>query len=60
MKKTIHKLAPKARFVRLTVPPVIGAALLGIEACGIEITSEIRNTMKESISAFRNVSLKLT
>src|SRR5574339_291190 len=35
MQKTIHKLAPKARFTRLNIPPVIGAAILGMEAAGI-------------------------
>jgi N-acetylglucosamine kinase-like BadF-type ATPase len=60
MQKTIHKLAPKARFVRLTVPPVIGAVLLGIEASGMKVTSEIRKRMNESISTFRNVSVRVT
>lgn len=60
MQKTIHKLAPKARFVRLTVPPVIGAVILGMEASGISVTPEIRNRMNESISILRNVSVRVT
>jgi hypothetical protein len=58
MQKTIHKLATKARFVRLTVPPVIGAVLLGMEASGTSVTPEIRKGMNESISILRNVSVR--
>ena len=58
MRETIHKLAPKARLVRLTAPPVLGAAMLGMEAGGIAITPEIRKTMKESISVLRNISVR--
>jgi N-acetylglucosamine kinase-like BadF-type ATPase len=60
MQKTIHKLAPKARFVRLTVPPVIGAVILGMEASGVSVAPEIRNRMNESISILRNVSVRVT
>jgi N-acetylglucosamine kinase-like BadF-type ATPase len=35
MRETIHALAPGARLVRLTVPPVIGAVLLGMEQAGL-------------------------
>ena len=49
MRETILKLAPHARFVKLDVPPVMGAALLGMEAGGLQITKDIRNRMKESI-----------
>jgi N-acetylglucosamine kinase-like BadF-type ATPase len=35
MRETIHALAPGARLVRLTVPPVIGAVLLGMEQGGL-------------------------
>jgi len=58
MRETIHKLAPKARLVRLTAPPVLGAAMLGMEAGGVAITPEIRKTMKESISVLRNISVR--
>jgi len=44
--------------VRLTAPPVLGAAMLGMEAGGIAITPEIRKTMKESISVLRNISVR--
>ena len=36
MRETIHAVAPAARFVRLTVPPVVGAVLLGMEAAGLD------------------------
>jgi N-acetylglucosamine kinase-like BadF-type ATPase len=35
MRRTIHALAPGARLVRLAVPPVIGAVLLGMEQAGL-------------------------
>jgi len=58
MRATIHKLAPGARLVRLRVPPVIGAVMLGMEAGAMSITPEIRNNMTESIAALRNVSVR--
>ncbi|MGZ9235507.1 MAG: N-acetylglucosamine kinase [Anaerolineales bacterium] len=58
MQKTICKVAPKARFVRLTVPPVIGAAMLGMEASKIRVTPEIRRKLHESFSALRNISVR--
>jgi len=36
MRETIHAVAPGARFVRLIVPPVVGAVLLGLEAAGLD------------------------
>jgi N-acetylglucosamine kinase-like BadF-type ATPase len=36
MAETIHAVAPGARFVRLTVPPVVGAVLLGMEVAGLD------------------------
>ena len=32
MRETIHQIAPKAEIVRLTVPPVVGGVLLGMES----------------------------
>jgi hypothetical protein len=60
MQKTILKLAPKAHFTRLTIPPVIGAVILGIEASGMNVTPQIRKTMNESISLLRNASVRVT
>jgi len=58
MRETIHKLAPKARLVRLTIPPVAGAVMLGMEADAFRVTPEIRKTIKETISVLRNVSVR--
>ena len=58
MRESILKLAPKARLVRLSAPPVIGAAMLGMEAGRLEITPQIRKTMNESISTIRSVSVR--
>jgi len=60
MQKKIHQLAPKARFVRLNVPPVIGAVILGMEASGMNVTPEIRSRMNESISMLRHASVRVT
>lgn len=54
MRETIWKLAPKARFVRLAVPPVIGAVLLGMEASGTPITADVRQNLKQTVSTIRN------
>jgi N-acetylglucosamine kinase-like BadF-type ATPase len=35
LQDTILKVAPKARLVRLTVPPVVGGVLLGMEEAGL-------------------------
>lgn len=36
MAETIHAVAPLARLVRLTVPPVVGGVLLGMEQAGLD------------------------
>ena len=58
MRETIHKLAPRARLVRLNVPPVVGAVILGMEADAFRATQEIRKAIRESISVLRNVSVR--
>jgi len=58
MRETIHKLAPQARLVRLRVPPVTGAVLLGMEAGALNITPEIRSNLNETITALRNLSVR--
>jgi N-acetylglucosamine kinase-like BadF-type ATPase len=58
MRTTIHKLAPKARLVRLTAPPVLGAVMLGLEAAGQPVTPAIRKTMLATISSIRNISVR--
>src|SRR5512134_1670936 len=58
MQATIHKLAPKARLVRLTAPPVLGAVMLGMEAAGMPVTPSIRKTMINTISSIRNIVMR--
>lgn len=58
MRETIHKLAPRARLVRLTVPPVLGAVMLGMEAGGLTVTSSIRSTMETTVDSIRNNGMR--
>ena len=50
MLSTIRAVAPGARLVRLTVPPVIGGVLLGMEQAGIAYASR-RQTLIETTGA---------
>jgi N-acetylglucosamine kinase-like BadF-type ATPase len=47
MRETIHPVAPGARLVRLHVPPVVGAVVLGMEQGGLK-PSALRSTLIES------------
>ena len=58
MRETICKFAPGARLVRLQVPPVLGAVILGMEAAGNKATSSVRKTMVESISTLKNLPMR--
>ncbi len=58
MRETIQKLAPGARLVRLSAPPVTGAVMLGMEAAGVRVFAEVRRTMHESISTLRSVTAR--
>lgn len=58
MRETIHKLAPRARLVRLHIPPVVGSVLLGMEADAFPVTPAIRQMVSETISVLRNVSMR--
>jgi N-acetylglucosamine kinase-like BadF-type ATPase len=58
MRRTIQSLAPKARMVRLTVPPVLGAVILGMEAGSVGVTLSIRKSLRDTISSIRNVSVR--
>ncbi len=49
MKETIRQVAPKARFIRLAIPPVIGAVILGLEAGGISADAGIRARLAETL-----------
>jgi N-acetylglucosamine kinase-like BadF-type ATPase len=44
----IHTSAPRARLVRLTVPPVVGAVLLGMTAAGVD-PAPVRAELVESL-----------
>ena len=58
MRETIHRLAPGARLVRLQVPPVLGAVILGMEAADVRATPSIRKTMASTISSVRSITLR--
>jgi N-acetylglucosamine kinase-like BadF-type ATPase len=51
MRETIHAIAPGAMLVRLTVPPVVGGVLLGMEQAGLN-PSSVRQTLIQTTSRF--------
>jgi N-acetylglucosamine kinase-like BadF-type ATPase len=53
MQQGILAFAPQARFVRLTIPPVIGAVLLAMERAGVSIDTNVRANLTRSIDALR-------
>lgn len=53
MATTIHAVAPEARLVRLTAPPVVGGVLLGMEQAGVEYGS-IRQALIDTTNAILN------
>ncbi len=53
MRETIRALAPGARLVRLRVPPVVGAVVLGMEAGGLAPTAAVRERLSRSLAAVR-------
>lgn len=55
MKHTVLTLAPNAHFIRLTVPPVTGALILGMECAGINPPPEYRKALECSIQKTRNI-----
>jgi N-acetylglucosamine kinase-like BadF-type ATPase len=58
MRETISKFAPAARLVRLNVPPVLGAVILGMEAAGVKASPSIRKNITESIPSVRNITAR--
>ena len=48
LRESINSLAPGARLVRLDIPPVVGAVLLGMEAAGIELSTQVLNSLKNT------------
>jgi N-acetylglucosamine kinase-like BadF-type ATPase len=49
MRQTIHALAPGARFIRLSVPPVTGAVLLGMDTAGYRYPMDVRAKLMSCI-----------
>lgn len=58
MRETIHNLAPKARLVRLTTLPVVGAAMIGLEIAGVRVTPEIRKNLISSVAAVQGLPVQ--
>ena len=58
MRETICTFAPGARLARLRVPPVLGAAILGMEAANTKASLPIRKKMADSISTIRSISVR--
>jgi N-acetylglucosamine kinase-like BadF-type ATPase len=48
LRRTVHALAPGARLVRLTAPPVVGAVLLGMEQAGLQPGPALRRILIQS------------
>jgi Predicted N-acetylglucosamine kinase len=50
LRETVQQVAPKAQFVRLSVPPVVGGVLLGMEEAGLN-GYKIRDRLIDSTKA---------
>jgi hypothetical protein len=53
LRRTVRKTARLAQFVRLTVPPVVGGVLLGMEQAGVN-----GHAMRDRLIATTNTLLK--
>jgi hypothetical protein len=53
LRNTIHQLAPHARVVRLTAPPVTGGVLLGMRAAGVN-PQNTRPTLLDTVERVVN------
>lgn len=51
MWQAITELAPGARLVHLSVPPVLGAVILGMEQAGLRATAEMRRELTDTLTA---------
>ncbi|HEY3312712.1 MAG TPA: BadF/BadG/BcrA/BcrD ATPase family protein [Anaerolineales bacterium] len=58
MRRTIQNVAPGARLVRLKVPPVLGAVLIGMEAGKLPINHAIRATLESTVRMIMNGNSK--
>ncbi|MFN8413855.1 MAG: BadF/BadG/BcrA/BcrD ATPase family protein [Anaerolineales bacterium] len=57
MRETVFSIAPKAKLIPVEVKPVLGAVLLGMEACNTTITPEIRRILTQKSQVYGGVSL---
>jgi N-acetylglucosamine kinase-like BadF-type ATPase len=48
MRSKVHEIAPKAKLIPAEVKPVVGAVLLGMEAGRLNITANIRATLRSN------------
>ncbi len=48
MERVVTAFAPGARLKRLSVPPVLGAVILGMEAAGVPASVEVRRTLERT------------
>ena len=55
MRTTIHRTAPGANLVRLTVPPVVGAVVLGMQTAGYDARA-VHSKLNESTTKILNSS----
>lgn len=58
MRKTILRVAPGARFVRLDAPPVVGAVLMGMEMGGLAPHAGIRARLVDTIQFARQAGVR--
>lgn len=56
MRETIQRVAPDTRLVRLTIPPVIGAVLVGMEKGNAKNGPEVRKMLSESLKVLMQVA----
>ncbi len=57
MQHDILVFAPRARFIRLTMPPVIGAVLLAMERSGLTIDLVRRGTLTRSTDSLQSTAI---
>ncbi len=50
MRRRVTAVAPGAQFTRLSAPPVLGAALIGMAAAGLTDTAVVRQTLVEQLA----------
>ena len=54
MEKKVHETSPGSRLVRLSEPPVIGAALIALMDAGYSPSKTVRGTLSASLDGLRN------